>query len=51
MHAIWTLPPGDADYSHRWRSIKSHFTHQLAKQIPINRNNKGEYEGYVTINY
>ena len=43
MHALWTLPPDDADYSSRWRSIKSHFTHQLAKQIPINRNTKGEY--------
>lgn len=43
MHPIWTLPPNDADYSSRWRSIKSHFTHQLAKQIPINRNTKGEY--------
>ena len=42
MHAIWTLPPDAADYSSRWRSIKSQFTHQLAKQIPINRNNKGE---------
>ena len=43
MHAIWTLPPDDADYSSRWRSIKSDFTHQLATQIPIVRNTKGEY--------
>jgi putative transposase len=26
MHAIWTLPPGDADYSSRWRSIKKRFS-------------------------
>jgi putative transposase len=22
MHALWTLPPGDEDFSHRWRVIK-----------------------------
>ena len=22
LHTIWTLPPGDADYSTRWRLIK-----------------------------
>lgn len=26
LHTIWTLPDGDADYSGRWRAIKSHFT-------------------------
>ena len=26
LHAIWTLPPGDADYSARWASIKATFT-------------------------
>lgn len=26
LHAIWTLPPGDADFSTRWRLIKSRFT-------------------------
>jgi putative transposase len=28
LHAIWTLPPGDADYATRWRLIKSAFTHR-----------------------
>src|SRR5690606_28188629 len=28
MHAIWSLPPGDADFSNRWRRIKRHVTHQ-----------------------
>jgi putative transposase len=23
IHAIWTLPPGDADFSTRWRLIKA----------------------------
>lgn len=27
LHAIWTLPPGDADFSSRWRLIKRHVTH------------------------
>ncbi len=22
LHALWTLPPGDEDFSHRWRVIK-----------------------------
>jgi putative transposase len=25
LHAVWTLPEGDADYSGRWRSIKAEF--------------------------
>jgi putative transposase len=28
LHAIWTLPPGDADYSTRWARIKSQFTRE-----------------------
>ena len=27
LHAVWTLPPGDADFSNRWRLIKRHVTH------------------------
>jgi putative transposase len=30
MHAIWTLPPGDDDYSGRWRSIKKSFSKAIA---------------------
>ena len=26
LHAIWTLPPGDADYATRWRLIKTEFS-------------------------
>ena len=26
LHAIWTLPPGDSDFSDRWRRIKREFT-------------------------
>src|SRR5262245_45967281 len=28
LHAIWTLPPGDKDYSLRWQAIKANFTSQ-----------------------
>ena len=29
IHAIWTLPPGDADFASRWRKIKSGFSRGL----------------------
>jgi putative transposase len=28
LHAIWTLPGGDADFASRWRQIKSGFSRQ-----------------------
>jgi len=31
LHAVWTLPPDDADFSTRWRLIKMRF----AKSLPI----------------
>jgi len=33
IHAIWTLPPDDADYSIRWRNIKRSFTQQIASRL------------------
>jgi putative transposase len=43
LHAIWTLPPGDADFSGRWRTIKAGFVRALAKSgIALERNAKGE---------
>jgi putative transposase len=39
LHAIWTLPPGDADFSVRWQQIKRHVTlscRQLHKNEWIN---------------
>jgi REP-associated tyrosine transposase len=32
LHAVWTLPPGDGDFSTRWRLIKSRFARALPKQ-------------------
>ncbi|MGV6847460.1 MAG: REP-associated tyrosine transposase [Marinibacterium sp.] len=34
LHAIWTLPPGDADFSTRWRLIKARFTRALQHGAP-----------------
>ena len=44
MHAIWTLPAGDHDFSTRWRLIKSHFSRGLPRQEAISpsRAKKGE---------
>jgi len=42
MHAIWTLPAGDADYSRRWRFIKKHFTKGLAEPEKEQKNSRGE---------
>ena len=32
IHAVWTLPPGDADFSTRWRFIKSRFAQSVPKR-------------------
>lgn len=29
LHAVWTLPQGDVDYSTRWRLIKARFSREL----------------------
>lgn len=34
LHAVWTLPPGDADYSLRWRKLKGRFTHWTGLACP-----------------
>lgn len=31
MRCIWTLPPGDTDYTLRWRLIKADFSKRLPK--------------------
>jgi len=28
LHTIWRLPPGDSDFSTRWKMIKGAFTHR-----------------------
>lgn len=29
MHCVWTLPPGDSDFSNRWKAIKIRFVQKL----------------------
>jgi putative transposase len=44
LHAVMTLPEGDADFSGRWRRIESTFTRQVvAEAVPAKRNRRGEY--------
>lgn len=33
MHAVWTLPPDDADFSTRWRLIKSYFANTTPPEV------------------
>jgi putative transposase len=33
LHCIWLMPPGDSDYSTRWRLIKSHFSAGFDKSV------------------
>jgi putative transposase len=44
LHAIWTLPDGDADFATRWRMIKSAFSRGLpaGEEISKSRAAKGE---------
>jgi putative transposase len=30
LHCLWTLPPGDDDYSNRWKAIKIRFVQRLS---------------------
>ena len=34
IHAVWTLPKGDADFSTRWRLIKGRFSHRIGMKAP-----------------
>lgn len=44
LHAVWTLPEGDADFATRWRLIKSAFSRHLdtGEGISASRTAKGE---------
>jgi putative transposase len=44
MHAMWTLPPGDADFSTRWRLIKWRFARAIPKQERLSRVRKARGE-------
>jgi putative transposase len=38
LHCIWTLPAGDANFSTRWRLIKTNFTHSCPECYKRDRN-------------
>jgi putative transposase len=44
MHAVWTLPVGDSDYSGRWKAIKIAFAKALPKteRLSAVRSARGE---------
>lgn len=44
LHAVWTLPEGDADFATRWRLIKSTFSRGLpaGERISSSRVTRGE---------
>ena len=51
MHAVWTLPEGDADYSGRMAAIKARFTRDIRRSgftpTPVPRNSYGAIGGRV----
>jgi len=44
LHAVWTLPDGNADFALRWRLVKTAFSRGLAPIEPVSnsRSSKGE---------
>ena len=44
IHAIWTLPEQDNDFSTRWGLIKAGFSRKLSKTERINRSRTGKGE-------
>ena len=48
LHTIWALPPGDCDYSTRWRKLKGRFTRRWlqagGRELPVSasRRSRGE---------
>jgi len=44
LHAVWTLPDGDADFATRWRLIKSTFSRQLPPGEPISASRAAKAE-------
>lgn len=44
LHAVWTLPPGDSDYSERWRKIKHRFSRGLGLCLPRSASKRAKRE-------
>ena len=48
IHCVWTLPPNDADFSNRWRLIKSGFSRAMSNteyrsKVRIKNGERGIY--------
>ena len=49
LHCIWTLPPGDSDFSKRWKTIKTHFSKSMPQtekrsKVRIKRGERGIWQ-------
>lgn len=44
LHAVWVLPPGDADFATRWMLIKAGFSRRIAhgERVSLSRGKHGE---------
>lgn len=44
IHAVMTMPEGDADYSTRWKAIKGTFSRSLVRSgVALAKDSRGEY--------
>jgi putative transposase len=44
LHAVMTMPEGDADYSTRWKAIKGTFSGSLVRSgVALAKDSRGEY--------
>src|SRR3954454_16667142 len=44
LHAIWTLPDGDADFAVRWSLIKANFSRALPQDEPVSHSRRRKRE-------
>ena len=44
LHAIWTLPEGDRDFSTRWSLIKANFSRALPRDEPVSHSRRRKRE-------
>lgn len=44
MHAIWSLPEGDADFSGRWSLIKAGFSRAISRTEGVSPSRRGKRE-------
>ena len=44
LHAIWTLPPGDSNYSMRWSLIKAGFSRKIEAGELVERSRRRKRE-------